>query len=227
MNEWLQQGVGEWPALPWQAWLVRQGIALGLGILVTLVYRATRHSDRTSQSFPATLVMLTLLITLTTQVIGDNVARAFSLVGALSIVRFRTVVRDTKDTAFVIFAVVLGMAVGAGQTIAGVCGLGVVTLAAWLYRDLPVGTSAEFVDYKLAIKLAYSPEIEQAIITVLNRVAHDLRPSGAITNRQGIGLELQYKLRLSAAVSPASVVAELVRIDGIQNVDLRQENEDA
>src|SRR2546430_13730647 len=45
-----------------------------------------------------------------TQVIGDNVARAFSLVGALSIVRFRTVVRDTQDTAYVIFAVVVGMA---------------------------------------------------------------------------------------------------------------------
>src|SRR2546430_8185921 len=51
-----------------------------------------------------------------TQVIGDNVARAFSLVGALSIVRFRTVVRDTQDTAFVIFSVVVGMAIGAAHT---------------------------------------------------------------------------------------------------------------
>ena len=46
-------------------------------------------------------------------VIGNEIARAFSLVGALSIVRFRTVVEDTRDTAFVIFAVVVGMALGA------------------------------------------------------------------------------------------------------------------
>ena len=54
-----------------------------------------------------------------TQVIGDNVARAFSLVGALSIVRFRTVVRDTQDTAYVIFAVAVGMAVGANHPAGG------------------------------------------------------------------------------------------------------------
>ena len=51
-------------------------------------------------------MLLSILIAMVTQVIGDNIARAFSLVGALSIVRFRTVVRDTQDTAYVIFAVV-------------------------------------------------------------------------------------------------------------------------
>ncbi|MDZ4830382.1 MAG: hypothetical protein SGJ09_09330 [Phycisphaerae bacterium] len=48
----------------------------------------------------------------TTMVIGSSVARAFSLVGALSLVRFRTVVDDTRDTAFVIFALIVGMAAG-------------------------------------------------------------------------------------------------------------------
>ena len=68
-----------------------------------------------AESFVVTLVLLTILIAMVTQVIGDNVARAFSLVGALSIVRFRTVVRDTQDTAYVIFAVAVGMAVGANN----------------------------------------------------------------------------------------------------------------
>ena len=68
-----------------------------------------------AESFVATLVLLTILIAMVTQVIGDNIARAFSLVGALSIVRFRTVVRDTQDTAYVIFAVAVGMAVGANH----------------------------------------------------------------------------------------------------------------
>ena len=51
-------------------------------------------------------MLLTILIAMVTMVIGNNMARAFGLVGALSIVRFRTVVEDTRDTAFVIFAVV-------------------------------------------------------------------------------------------------------------------------
>ena len=63
-----------------------------------------------------------------TQVIGSNVALAFSLVGALSIVRFRTVVRDTEDTAFVIFAMTAGMAVGAQNVVLALTGLVIVGL---------------------------------------------------------------------------------------------------
>jgi len=92
--------------------LVRLVLSMLFGGLVTLIYRATRPADEVAPSFTVTLVLLCILIALVTQVIGDNVARAFSLVGALSIVRFRTVVRDTQDTAFVIFAVAVGMASG-------------------------------------------------------------------------------------------------------------------
>ena len=77
---------------------------------------------------------MAVLIAMVTQVVGDSVARAFSLVGALSIVRFRTVVRDTQDTAFVIFAVVVGMACGASDPRLALIGIGVVGVAAFLMR---------------------------------------------------------------------------------------------
>ena len=87
--------------------LVRLTFALAGGFLVSWIYRLTRAKAEVTDSFQATLVMLAVLIAMVTGVIGDSVARAFSLVGALSIVRFRTVVRDTQDTAFVLFAVVV------------------------------------------------------------------------------------------------------------------------
>ena len=90
--------------------------AMLLGAVVAWIYKRTRPVSDTSSSLAVTLVLLSILIAMVTQVIGDNVARAFSLVGALSIVRFRTVVRDTVDTAFVIFAVAVGMAVGASHS---------------------------------------------------------------------------------------------------------------
>ena len=108
--------------------VIRLLIALVLGVVVSAIYRYTRKSAILSPSFPSTLVLLSILIAMVTQVIGDNVARAFSLVGALSIVRFRTVVRDTQDTAYVIFAVVVGMAVGAKNPWVAVIGLAVVGL---------------------------------------------------------------------------------------------------
>jgi uncharacterized protein DUF4956 len=94
---------------------VRLILALGLGHAIAFIYRRSRPMNDEAESFVVTLVLLTILIAMVTQVIGDNVARAFSLVGALSIVRFRTVVRDTQDTAYVIFAVAVGMAVGANH----------------------------------------------------------------------------------------------------------------
>src|SRR6185436_12080269 len=95
--------------------VVRLVSSFALGCVVAAVYRFT-HGGPGGQSrgLMATLVLLTVLICMMTLVIGNNVARAFSLVGALAIVRFRTVVEDTRDTAFVIFAVSVGMAVGAG-----------------------------------------------------------------------------------------------------------------
>src|SRR5688572_5472631 len=124
------------PPLPTggSAVLIRLVLAMVAGGLVTLIYRFTRAADETAPSFTVTLVLLAILIAMVTQVIGDNVARAFSLVGALSIVRFRTVVRDTQDTAFVIFAVVIGMAAGAGTYVVVAIGLIVGGSAAALVR---------------------------------------------------------------------------------------------
>src|SRR2546425_3935545 len=114
--------------------LIRLLAALVLGGLVAWIYRRTRKSTEVAASFPITLVLLSVLIAMVTSVIGDNVARAFSLVGALSIVRFRTVVRDTQDTAFVIFAVIVGMAAGASHLWVAFIGIAVIAAAIFILR---------------------------------------------------------------------------------------------
>ena len=114
--------------------LVRLLAALFLGVAVAFVYRRTRPRGEVLASFPPTLVLLAVLIAMVTQVVGNNAARAFSLLGALSVVRFRTVVRDAQDTAYVIFAVVVGMAAGAANFWVGGVGLLIVGSAAFLMR---------------------------------------------------------------------------------------------
>src|SRR5881392_2576958 len=134
MPDFLKSPFVDGPSIAPLEVLVRLLVALALGALVAWIYRATRKSAEMSGSFPVTLVLLAILIAMVTQVIGDNIARAFSLVGALSIVRFRTVVRDTQDTAYVIFAVVVGMAVGAKDPWVAVVGVVVVGCAAAIMR---------------------------------------------------------------------------------------------
>ena len=94
---------------------IRFAAAFVMGCFVAAVYYFTQGKPP-GQSVPmmATLVLLTVLIAMVTLTIGESLARAFSLAGALAIIRFRTVVEDTRDTAFVIFAVAEGMAFGAG-----------------------------------------------------------------------------------------------------------------
>ena len=130
-----------------------------LGGVVAWIYKRTRPESDTASSLAVTLVLLAILIAMVTQVIGDNVARAFSLVGALSIVRFRTVVRDTVDTAFVIFAVAVGMAAGASHLSVAISGIAVVGLAAWFMTRGDRAAGSE-VTYLLQVRVGLGHDVE-------------------------------------------------------------------
>lgn len=76
------------------------------------VYRATHRGVSYSKSFVQTLVVMGMCVSVVMLVVGSNIARAFSLVGALSIIRFRNAIKETRDVAFVFFAMIVGMAAG-------------------------------------------------------------------------------------------------------------------
>lgn len=91
-------------------WLSKLGVAVLVGAVVAATWwSSTRRRPRT-QGLGGTLLMLAVLICFVTAAVGTNTAVAFTLVGTLAIVRFRTAVRDIRDTAFVIFAVAVGIA---------------------------------------------------------------------------------------------------------------------
>jgi len=83
-----------------------------LGLIISWIYKKTHKGLSYSQSFMLTLVFVTIIVAAVMMIIGNSLARAFALVGALSIIRFRTVVKDTKDTAYVFLSLAAGMASG-------------------------------------------------------------------------------------------------------------------
>lgn len=226
MPGWLGHAFDDSIAVPWDVVGVRLVISLILSLVVIAIYKLTRRSGNGTVSFPATLVLLCILIAMVTQVIGDNAARAFSLVGALSVVRFRTVVRDTKDTAFVIFAVVVGMATGYGQAGVALLGLGVVGIAAYLFRDRPMTTALTFREMRLIVKMTWSLELEETILKALGKFAEETETTSAETIKQGSGMELTFKLRLKPSTKLTYVIAEISRIEGIQSVELGKERDE-
>lgn len=88
--------------------------ALALGIGISLVYMFTHKDEGYSASFVVTLIMLPAIIAMIIYLIGNNVARAFSLAGAFSLIRFRSEPGDSKDISFVFFTLGVGLACGMG-----------------------------------------------------------------------------------------------------------------
>lgn len=197
---------------------LRLALALVLGAIVAWIHRRARGPG--AGSFPGTLVLLSVLIAMVTQVIGDNVARAFSLVGALSIVRFRTVVRDTQDTAYVIFAVVVGMAVGAQDLWVAGIGLVVVGLAAWFLCRVPPTALAP--TWLLDVRLNAGLDPAAALGAAVDRHAARRELISVETARQGMALEVVFDVGLRADARPDALVQELNRIEGVQGVSLKR-----
>ncbi|MGN7612038.1 DUF4956 domain-containing protein [Magnetococcales bacterium HHB-1] len=107
-------------------------LAFALGMIISAVYKRTHKGLSYSQSFMLTLVFISLIVSMVMMVIGNNLARAFALVGALSIIRFRTVVKDTKDTSYVFMSLAAGMSAGTSSYFLAIAGTSFMVIVAWI-----------------------------------------------------------------------------------------------
>ena len=87
-------------------------LSVVLSSVIVLVYRATHKGLSYSRTFSVTIILMAMTVSFIMLIIGSNLARAFSLVGALSIIRYRNAVKESRDTAFIFIAMAVGMACG-------------------------------------------------------------------------------------------------------------------
>ncbi|MFX1445367.1 MAG: DUF4956 domain-containing protein [Promethearchaeota archaeon] len=86
--------------------------SLFLSIIIAITYRGTHRGVSYSQTFTQNLVLIGVIVSVVMLIVGTNIARAFTLLGALSIVRFRNAVKDSRDVGFIFFVMAIGMACG-------------------------------------------------------------------------------------------------------------------
>ena len=160
------------------------------------------------------------------QVIDDRVARAFSLVGALSIVRFRTVLDETQDIAFVIFAVVVGMAAGTGAIDVAVIGSLVMIVTLCVAR-LPIFgaprrlSSQVDPEAKLTLRTTVGTDHQQAVVPLLESNLSSYRLISAETARGGSVLEWVYSVRFRPDMPVSTLLDLYSKVEGVQNVDIK------
>lgn len=227
MLDWLTAEPVDPERLTIRMLIIRLFVALVCGIFVAVVYRLSHGRDRRATSgLVTTLVLLAVLISLVSVVIGGSVARAFSLVGALSIVRFRTVVEDTRDTAFVIFTVIAGMAAGAGLFAAAGCGLlivGATAITLSHFWDRPDVLTEKAIKTRLVVKFAMGHQPHQLIGSVLEEYFSQTSIRETCTIKQGAGIEVTYDGRLKDQSQLPIVVTALSQVEGVTGVELRRD----
>ena len=128
MREYLFELLETGGELSLETVLLRLAASAVIGCFIFLSYRLSHSGSIYSAKFNVTLAVLTVITTTVMIVIGNNIALSLGMVGALSIVRFRTAIKDSRDTAYIFWTIVVGICCGAGDYVVAASGSVVVFL---------------------------------------------------------------------------------------------------
>ncbi len=148
-------------------------MAFVLAQVVAWVYTWTHTGLSYSRSFTQSLLLMAVVVTLVMFVIGNNIITAFGLIGAMAIIRFRNVLKDTRDTVFVFFVLILGMATGTQRYMTSIVGTVAFVLLALYMHYTAFGTLGRF-DGHLSLRLATDGD-ESELTGVLRRFCRSIK----------------------------------------------------
>ncbi len=193
--------------------LLAMAVSFGLGVFIFFIYKRTFNGVLYSKTFNQSLIMLAMVTTLIIRCITANLALSLGMVGALSIVRFRTAVKDVIDTVYMFWAIAVGITIGAGTgfylyAIVGSALIGLVMYLLYMFSGK--GSFA----YLLIIRHAFDATNEVAY--AVNRLPKPARmKSKAVTPN---GVELTIELRLNGDNN--YIVNDLMAIEGVYDATL-------
>lgn len=117
-------------------------VALVLGMFMYVMYKKTYSGVVYSKSFNQTLVLLSVIVTMVMTIIGGNLALSLGMVGSLSIIRFRTAIKEPKDMAYLFWAIAIGLSCGAEMYVVAVVGSAVIAIMLFVFkRDVYDGST--------------------------------------------------------------------------------------
>ncbi|MCI8869607.1 MAG: DUF4956 domain-containing protein [Lawsonibacter sp.] len=186
-------------------------LAFGLGMFIFLVYQKTFSGVMYSSSFGVTLVALTMITTLVILAVTSNVVLSLGMVGALSIVRFRTAIKEPLDIAFLFWSIAVGIVLAAGMIPLAVFGSVVIGLTLLVF----VNRKSHFNPY-IAVLNCDSQESEQAACAFLRE--HTRRCTVKSKSVQQGAVEVNLEIRLKG--DDTGFVNTLARMEGVRSAVL-------
>ncbi len=191
--------------------LIALGLAFVLGMFIYLVYKKTYKGVMYSAAFGVSLISMSMITTLVILAVTANIVLSLGMVGALSIVRFRTAIKDPMDIAFLFWAIAAGIVLGAGLIPLAVMGSALIGIVLLAFANIKT-TGA--VPYILVISCGFKSE--QNVSAVIKSDTHKYLLKSKTVTRNGV--ELTYEVRIRD--SGAYIVNRLLSVEGVTNAAL-------
>ena len=190
------------------------GLSLCIGLFIYYIYQKCYRGVVYSHSFNVTLVLMTMITTLVITTISTNIVLSLGMVGALSIVRFRTAIKDPLDIVFMFWAIAVGIATGAGVYSVSIVGSIVLGLTVYILSR----TNTRVSSYLLI--LHYEESAQEEVKRRLSKINHVLKSK--TVRKQDVELTVEIKMK----EEQTGFVNELSMVEGVKDVAIVSYNGD-
>jgi hypothetical protein len=199
-------------------------LAFVLGQTLAWVYYYTHSGLSYSRSFVQSLILITVVVAMVMSVIGTSIVVAVGLMGALAIIRFRNIIKDTRDVAFIFCSLVVGMATGFHRYYIAIVGTVVLSLIViYLYLS-GFGTHQPHNGFlRFSLRGHIGPD--HPISVILRRFCGNFTLISVQDTGFGGPAEYAYQLLIRNAAQNEHMMAELEKVEGIENVSLTMQEQ--
>lgn len=192
-------------------------ISFALSWVIAWVYQRTHRGISYSQSFVVTLVLMGMLSCIAMMILGNNVIRALGILGVFTLLRFRTIIKDSKDAVFLFFVLTAGMAIGTNNYSLALIGTVVVSAIILILHKYNFGSVVK--EGYLLTFITNGDFIQGSHLALLSKYCFDHRVLQVKSQSDG-EKEYYISIRLKEDNAYDAMVSELKKIKGVSFVDL-------
>lgn len=194
-------------------------LAFVLGQVIAWVYYVTHSGLSYSRSYVQSLILIMVVVAMVMTVIGNNIITAVGLMGALAIVRFRNVVKDTRDIVFIFSALVVGMASGSHRYLTAILGTVVLSLIAIYLFFTDFGSHEPHNGFlRFSVRGPIGPD--HPVAGVLRRFCGNFTMISAQDSGFGGPAEYAYQIMIRNVSKNEEFISALEKVDGMENISL-------
>lgn len=197
--------------------IIALSLSFVLSTIIAWVYRYTHKNVSYSQSYVQTLVLCGMIIALIMLVVGSNIARAFALVGALSVIRFRNAIKETRDVGFIFLVMAIGMTTGTRfyvLAIAATVAICLVLILMSKFNWFKLDVSRQVVK----VQVPPEPEFTKLVEDVLIKHCREFELVSTESIRAGALNELYFTAQLKKGTDSSELMSALSAVNAGQRV---------